>query len=249
MLFDGQRINVPAFGYIDLPDIAYNPGGLIRMPAVMVENIAPGAHTIFCRVESEDESWESTYNFTVIEPVVIELPGNADSLVFHGDSDKFHTLAEFFELMQTAVDNGQVYAIWNPVTAIGQMPLIFGDYAVFLYRGDAQSVIWQGEDFSEPYVRQGKSNLWAMLQLFEPDARLEYKILPAGSEAILDPLNPLTQQGFYPASVMQMPEYGYPVETLLSRGHTTRRSHAKHHHLQPAPGIRQVLSGLHPARV
>ncbi len=214
MFFDDQRIDVPAFGYIDFPDVSYNPGGLIRSPAVMVENIAPGAHTVFCRNEFENESWEGTFNFTVTEPVVIELPENADSLVFHGDSDKFHTLAEFFKLLQTAVDNGQVYAIWNPLQMTRQMPLVFGDYAVFLYRGDASSVIWQGVDFSEQYVRQGESNLWVLLKQFEPDARLDYKILTAGGEAILDPLNPLTQEGFYPASVMQMPEYVYPVETI-----------------------------------
>ena len=57
-----------------------------------------------------------------------------------------------------------------------------------------------------------------MMQQFPPDARLDYKIIVDGAY-LLDPLNPRTQLGGYgPNSVLYMPEYRYPEETLPRPG-------------------------------
>lgn len=85
---------------------------------------------------------------------------------------------------------------------------------MFLYRGMGDSVNWKG-DQTLPYARQGQTDLWALILEFEPDARLDYRLEINNGEAILDPLNPLTQAGGLGAnSVVHMPRHVYPEFTL-----------------------------------
>jgi enterochelin esterase family protein len=130
-------------------------------------------------------------------------------------SSAYSTLAEFDNLLKSAVAGGGVNSFWDAVVATRQMPLIFGDsVAVFLYRGQAESVECLG-DFTTQYIRQGGTDLWGFIEQFEPDARLEYTILLNSSESILDPLNPHTETGGLGTnSVVRMPEYVVPEFTL-----------------------------------
>jgi hypothetical protein len=120
--------------------------------------------------EFEGESYSSTVVFLVPEAETsIELPADAESLVFSGESSDFRTLAEFDSLMKSAINSGDLDSFWESVTATGQMPLIFGDEtALLLYRGQADHVLAQG-DFNIPYLRQDNTDLWASISRFEPD--------------------------------------------------------------------------------
>lgn len=132
----------------------------------------------------------------------------------------FQSLADFQQKLDGAVASGEIEPFWQTVVDTGQMPLVFGDTAVFLYRGVGQNVVWRG-DFTlwdrapaAAGIRQGQTDIWLMMQQFPLDARLDYKIVVDGAY-LLDPLNPRTQLGGYgPNSVLYMPDYRYPEETL-----------------------------------
>ena len=155
---------------------------------------------------------------TAASPAAMELPAEAESLPFAGTSSEFNTLGEFDRRMKSALASGEVDSFWQTVEATGQMPLVFGDsIAVFLYRGQAESVVCRG-DFAASYRRQGETDLWAFIRPLEPDARLEYQIMLNSRVLILDPKNPLTETGgLGTKSVVQKPKYVVP-EFALPRG-------------------------------
>lgn len=113
---------------------------------------------------------------------------------------------------------------WADVVALGQMPLIFGDVAVFLYRGEATSVAWLG-DFTAwrggaPLAgeRTGQTDIWVAEQRFPPDARFDYQVR-VDDRQINDPLNPLRQLGGYGAnSTLRMPGYVLPPDIAVAEG-------------------------------
>jgi enterochelin esterase family protein len=211
LILDGHPVNLAAFGTMDL-----DWGQQFRFWNVVLENPTPGEHTIRYTFSEFGDPTDATWVFTVASPAAMELPEDAESLVFVGSSNEFGTLADFDSLLRTAIQSDQIDPFWDMVVATGQMPLIFDDFAVFLYRGQADSVVWRG-DFAASYERQGQIDLWLMMKQFETDARLDYEILLNSSDYILDPLNPFIQVGgFGPKSVVRMPEYVYP-EFALSR--------------------------------
>lgn len=85
--------------------------------------------------------------------------------------------------------------------------------AVFLWQGDADSVMVTG-DFTgwsrqgRPMIRIDDTDLWYQRSVFEPDARLDYKIVLNGEEMILDPRNPHRGPGGWGEnSAVHMPAY------------------------------------------
>ncbi len=132
----------------------------------------------------------------------------------------YTTLAEFQAALNEAVSNGQIDTFWNNLIAAKQMPLIFGNTAVFMYRGAANKVEWRGDfnywqsSTTSQGTRQGNTDVWLNTQQFPLDARFDYKIFVDGTP-MLDPLNPYQQLGGYGAnSVVRMPNYVYPQITL-----------------------------------
>jgi len=126
----------------------------------------------------------------------------------------FPTLDKLLAALETAASSGQVDPVWDPITAFQQMPLIYGDIAVFLYRGDAKQVDWSGDwsGITAPPGRQlGSTDLWVTVAPLPHDARLEYLISLGGQQQIVDPLNPLTETGgLGTKSVVEMPGYVAP---------------------------------------
>ncbi len=209
LIVDGHPVDLAAFGTIDL-----DWGKQYRVLNVVLANPTPGEHTIRYIYNEFAEPTDATWTFTVASPGAMELPEDAESLVFVGSSSEFSTLAEFDSLRRTAIQSDRIDPFWDIVVATGQMPLVFGETVVFLYRGLADSVIWRG-DFAAPYERHGQTDLWWMVRQFEADARLDYEILLNSSDYILDPLNPFTQVGgLGTRSVVRMPKYVYPEFTL-----------------------------------
>ena len=92
--------------------------------------------------------------------------------------------------------------------------------AVVYYTGTGSSVSVAG-DFngwnanSSPLTRIEQTNFWFRRLSFEPDARLDYKIIRNGSDWILDPRNPArVAGGFGPNSELSMPAYRQPIEIV-----------------------------------
>lgn len=137
------------------------------------------------------------------------------------------TLADFQNMLEAAVNSGNVDSFWDAIVATGQMPLTFDSTAVFMYRGEADTVGWGG-GFSgwcwsdnhfciEDGTRIGDTDLWMLIRELPADARFDYQIALNGNEWILDPLNPYQQLGGpgY-ASVVRMPKNVFP-ETVIPR--------------------------------
>lgn len=209
---DGEGINLPAFGSAD-----YDVGFKLRLWNVVLDRPTAGEHTLrYIRQSQEGITTDVTWAFDVTAPAALDIPARAEALAFAGTSSDFATLAELDEMMRSAVAGGSLDGFWEKVAALGQMPLIFGDdTALFLYRGQAESVESRG-DFQAQYARQGETDLWAFLREFEADARVEYKIVLDGKKWILDPLNPLTEVGGLGAnSVVRMPLYQEPAWPIV----------------------------------
>lgn len=105
------------------------------------------------------------------------------------------------------------------VGSLVQTPVTGGDEAIFLYRGAAQSVQVQGDmnawdaQAAPAMTRLEGSDLWFWRSTFEPEARLDYRILLNSNEAMLDPLNPNIVPGpLGPNSELRMPAYQPPPE-------------------------------------
>ena len=110
---------------------------------------------------------------------------------------------------------------WDSLVLNHQIPFVYNDSVMFLFKGDASSVSWAG-DFNgwrpDKGVKLEGGNVWALEKTFPVGARLDYKIV-LGNSWILDPDNSFVQySGFGPNSELRMPEWEYPEETILGSG-------------------------------
>ncbi|MEI2610544.1 MAG: alpha/beta hydrolase-fold protein [Candidatus Promineifilaceae bacterium] len=107
----------------------------------------------------------------------------------------------------------------NYLATVEATPLTHGDRAVFLWQGEAQSVVLAGDmngwnlDAAAAFQQIASTDLWYLEAIFHPSARLDYKIVVNGGNWQLDPLNPRTMLGgFGPNSELIMPDYVAPAE-------------------------------------
>ncbi|MBI5034031.1 MAG: hypothetical protein HZB51_26210 [Chloroflexi bacterium] len=107
--------------------------------------------------------------------------------------------------------------LYQTLAASKRIPVVFGQQVVFLYKGNAQSVTWQGVFNGwgdRPGItggRIGQTDLWIAQTEMPPASRFEYKITLNDKEWILDPAN-CRVQGH---RTQKSPETSYTL--LLSR--------------------------------
>lgn len=195
--------------------------------------------------------------------VVVTWACDRSSAPVGGDDSAFLSLAELETALHAAVSSGGVDEFWERVAAGGRMPIIFGSTAVFLYRGEAETVEWRGdfngwEPSPESYgERLGNTDLWRMTRHFLPGTRLDYKIVVNGEAWLLDPLNPYQQVGGYgPNSEVRMPGWVAPETAVrrpdVDRGQFTddlefesqRLGYAVKYRVYTPPGHEENTSGL-----
>jgi enterochelin esterase-like enzyme len=116
-------------------------------------------------------------------------------------------------------------ALWDSLKANKQIPFAVGDSVMFLYKGQASSVLWAG-DFNSwnPATsgwagqRIGQSDIFQLKRKFPSDARLDYKLV-INNNWVLDPANAYIQySGFGPNSELRMPDWVFPKETERAEG-------------------------------
>jgi len=109
-----------------------------------------------------------------------------------------------------------VDTFWKSIKDTAMIPYTLEDTAIFLYRGEAGEVSWNGDfnswggdrQFDNEGKRIDSTDLWYLIKKFPEDARLDYKITLDGNRWILDPNNPNQQwSGFGPNSELRMPEW------------------------------------------
>lgn len=108
-------------------------------------------------------------------------------------------------------------AIDSFMAQLPAVPWTDGDTAHFLYRSPTAAAVNLAGDFNgwdpvEELEQLSGTSLWRRSRVFEPNARMDYKLIPDGSW-ILDPLNPNTVPGgFGDNSELAMPAYVQPWE-------------------------------------
>ncbi len=128
------------------------------------------------------------------------------------------TFSTFLERINALPVNERTALLDSFLSAIPACPLIEQDtVAHFLYRGTASSVTVPGDannwsTTASPMTKIAGTDLWYRTEVYENDARLDYKFYVNGSW-ILDPRNPNTcVGGFGPNSELRMPAYQPPAE-------------------------------------
>ncbi len=115
--------------------------------------------------------------------------------------------------------------LWDLLADAGRIPFVDADEVVFLYRGAADRVAWQGDftfwEWGAPWpgTQVPGSELWYLGVPLPPDARVLYELLVDG-EPMLDPLNDVTQLSPGPKSVVAMPGFRVSDETTRRDGVT-----------------------------
>ncbi len=114
-------------------------------------------------------------------------------------------------------------SLWNTLRTKNQIPFRENKNVVFLYRGKADSVSWNGDfnswsgnkSFKNEGTRVKGTDIWMLKTSFPEDARLDYKVVVDGNW-MLDPHNPHQQwSGFGPNSELRMPKW--EAEPLTNR--------------------------------
>ena len=157
------------------------------------------------------ENGEITISTNSNPDIKILLTGNG--LLF---GNQFHA---FYDRVINAPYLQRVAIVDSFMNINSVMPFIEQDsICQFIYRGNATSVSVSGdaEGWSangSPMHSLSSTNLWYRSEVFEPDARLEYKFIIDGTSWITDPLNPRIVGG-YENSELRMPGYIQPPELL-----------------------------------
>ena len=190
--------------------------------------------------------WQSSINIQVQSVDLTGTPGSPDGSLLGGKFEQYldaqlqfdpppaaitppeddmitgfraHAGLEDFDIrLNQAITAGTLDDFCKELSSTRSMPVVFGDLAVFLYRGEAQLVDWVA-DWSNyrASVRDqlDGTDLWLYTVRLPEDARLEYQIQLDGEELILDPLNPKVETGGLGSkSVVEMP--GYVVPEFMS---------------------------------
>ncbi|MFQ3214601.1 MAG: enterochelin esterase-like enzyme [Marivirga sp.] len=106
--------------------------------------------------------------------------------------------------------------LWSALIDSASIPYVNGDTAIFLYKGNAQKVNWNGDfnawgrdaSFRNSGRNIDSTSIWFLIKSFPNDARLDYKIILNNQQWIVDPQNPNQQwSGFGPNSELRMPKW------------------------------------------
>jgi enterochelin esterase family protein len=130
--------------------------------------------------------------------------------------DFWNELREIYQTKDIETKKNAVDKFWNNLKSKNKIPFVIGNYCALLYRGEAESISFQGdfsgwgrlnnESFSA--IRIPDTDLWILEKDFPEDARLDYKIVIDKKEWILDPNNPNSQvSGFGINSELRMPKW------------------------------------------
>ncbi len=97
----------------------------------------------------------------------------------------------------TALRRKSINELWAALQQSQSIPLIQEDSVAFLYRGEANTVVWIGDfngwGFNKNFQNKGKritgTDVWILKASFPKNARLDYKIFINGVTWIIDPEN------------------------------------------------------------
>lgn len=143
-----------------------------------------------------------------------------DAAPIAGASELLAELVSIGEAADPEAKAARIDRLWRRLTGAGRVPFVDGETAVWLYRGEAESVAWPGDHNRwSPQATLGErvagTDLWRAESNLPTDARIDYKIVRNAAEWLLDPTNPQqVWSGFGPNSELRMPQYRRPPATV-----------------------------------
>jgi enterochelin esterase-like enzyme len=153
----------------------------------------------------------------------IVVPNNMNShgVTFESFSQFKNTLDSLANIKNSQLRESAQTAFWDTLRHYHQIPFVRGDSVAFLYKGEANSVLWHGDfdgwnpksnDFKGTKI--GLSDIWICTASFQKDARLDYKVVVDG-KWILDRANERQQwSGWGPNSELRMPDWKNHLATI-----------------------------------
>ncbi len=167
------------------------------------------------------------YSLLILAAVLISCSSNKNELTSSKTDQLINRFQEIASVSDESLRTTRIDAIWDSLTINKLIPLTEDSTALFLYRGEAESVSWNG-DFNSwsgdnRVDIQGSNivgtDIWFLKMNFPPDSRLDYKITIDDENWILDPANPYQQwSGFGPNSELRMPDWKEEPLTKLIEG-------------------------------
>ena len=134
-------------------------------------------------------------------------------------SSSAQTFADFLVQLYSTPPNQRPALVDSFMNAVPAFPFIEQDSLVhFIYRGSANTITVPGDangwnPNGSPMTHVDGTDFWYRNEVYEEDARLDYKFILNGSNWILDPRNPYQVVGGYgPNSELRMPAYIMPPE-------------------------------------
>jgi enterochelin esterase family protein len=118
----------------------------------------------------------------------------------------------FIKNLEQEPVSGKELLISKFLDSIPHTPIVSSDSVVhFIYHGKAETVMLAGDvtywQPAHPFTNVAGTDFWYFSTTYEPDARLDYKLVIDSTQWILDPLNPDTCFGGYgPNSELRMPQ-------------------------------------------
>ena len=141
------------------------------------------------------------------------------SIILLGGSLAAQSFSNFIADLTAAPGSERQAMVDSFMAATTTFPVIESDtVANFVYQGSATSVSVPGDATGwdptpTPMAQIESTNFWYRTEVFESDARLDYKFVINGANWILDPRNDFTVLGgFGPNSELRMPDFVQPVE-------------------------------------
>ncbi|MBA4311461.1 MAG: hypothetical protein C0417_02410 [Chlorobiaceae bacterium] len=153
--------------------------------------------------------------FFVITSVSLSQTSPSTGLVRESQDSNFQ---QFINRVNAAASQDRSAIVDSFMLAVPAFPFIEDPVAHFIYRGNVTSVNVPGDangwsSSGYPMTKLSTTDFWYTSQVFESDARLDYKFILNSSSWILDPRNPHTVSGgFGPNSELAMPQYVQPWE-------------------------------------
>jgi len=140
-------------------------------------------------------------------------------ILFSGSQLFSQTFSTFIARLNQLPESQRTAVVDSFMSTVMAFPFIEQDtLAHFIYLGSASRVTMAGDAnawnaTTSPLTKSSGTNFWYRTEVYEHDARLDYKFVINGSNWILDPRNPnIVTGGYGPNSELRMPAYQMPPE-------------------------------------
>lgn len=167
-------------------------------------------------VKFETYSYMKRFSLLILAIVMISCSSNKKEPSSSKIDSLINQLQQIAAISDETIRETRIVAIWDSLTVNKLVPLTEDTTALFLYRGEGESISWNG-DFNgwsgnKSIDTQGSNipgtDIWFLKMNFPANARLDYKITIENENWILDPANPHQQwSGFGPNSELRMPDW------------------------------------------